>query len=167
VSSATRNNFPTPEISPATTLEDVAAARELFVEYATDLRIDLCFQNFERELATLPGIYAPPCGCLFLGRIEGRHAGCVALRPMEERTCEIKRLYVRPEFRRRGLGKMLVRRALVEARRIGYRVVRLDTLREMDAAIALYRRLGFEEVAPYRTGEPPGICYFELTVAQD
>ena len=150
------------EIVCATEGREVAAVRDLFREYAASLSIDLCFQNFEDELATLPGGYAAPRGSLLLTRVSQRNAGCVGLRAMEDGIGEIKRLYVRPEFRRRGLGKMLIRRALLEARDIGYHVVRLDTLREMSAAIALYTGFGFQEVAPYRRGEPDGICYFEL-----
>lgn len=109
----------------------------LFREYAASLSIDLCFQNFDHELATLPGGYAVPRGCLLLARVAQQNAGCIALRGMEDEAGEIKRLYVRPEFRRRGLGRMLVQRALIEARHIGYHIVRLDTLREMSAAISL------------------------------
>lgn len=136
--------------------------RDLFQEYAASLDIDLCFQNFDEELATLPGNYSPPHGCLLLARVANQNAGCIALRPMEDGIGEIKRLYVRPEFRRRGLGRMLVQRGLTEACDIGYEAVRLDTLRTMSAAIALYAGFGFKEVAPYRRGEPPRICYFEL-----
>ena len=150
------------ELAFATSDQHVAIVRELFREYAAGLSIDLCFQNFEEELATLPGSYAPPHGRLLVAKVGQQTAGCIALRPMEANVAEVKRLYVRPDFRRRGLGKALVARVLDEARRIGYRSARLDTLREMQNAIALYSAFGFEEVAPYRQGEPEGICYFEL-----
>lgn len=150
------------ELVFATSTEHFAIVRELFREYAAGLGIDLCFQNFEEELATLPGSYAPPRGRLLVAKVGEQSAGCIALRPMEAHIAEVKRLYVRPQFRRRGLGKALVARVLDEARRIGYRSARLDTLREMQNAIALYSAFDFEEVAPYRQGEPEGICYFEL-----
>lgn len=151
------------ELVPATSAEDIAIVRELFREYAAGLSIDLCFQNFAEELATLPGGYAPPRGRLLLAKVDGKIAGCIALRPMEWETAELKRLYVRPEFRRHGIGKALVAHVLEEARAIGYRTVRLDTLREMHNAIALYTASGFREVSPYRRGEPEGIRYFEMT----
>ena len=144
------------------TSSQIPVVRELFLEYAAGLNIDLCFQHFDQEVARLPGDYDEPRGRLMLASVASRVAGCVALRPMDQSACEIKRLYVRPEFRRRGLGRTLVQQALKEAEQIGFRVVRLDTLREMEAAIALYTAIGFKEVAPYRIGEPEGICYFEL-----
>jgi putative acetyltransferase len=160
--SSVLNNSGEADIVFASAPDELAAIRELFREYAAGLAIDLCFQNFEHELATLPGSYAPPHGFLLLARVHGQDAGCIALRPMEDGIGEIKRLYIRPVVRRHGLGRRLVERALAEARRIGYGTVRLDTLREMTTAIALYTAFGFKEVAPYRHGEPEGICYFEL-----
>lgn len=146
--------------------EHTAIVRELFREYAAGLAIDLCFQNFEDELSTLPGSYAPPRGRLLLAKADGKIAGCVALRPMDNEAAELKRLYVRPAFRKRGIGKTLVARVLDEARQIGYRVARLDTLLEMHDAIALYTLFGFKEVAPYRARQPTGICYFEKELSQ-
>jgi ribosomal protein S18 acetylase RimI-like enzyme len=154
------------EIVPVT-LPLAPIVRELFKEYAAGLKIDLCFQHFDRELASLPGDYAEPAGRLLLAFVDREVAGCIALRPMEDGGCEIKRLYVRPPFRRRGLGRTLVHQVLKEAVRIGYPVVRLDTLCEMKPAIALYAGLGFKEVAPYRPNEPEGICYFELRLKGD
>ena len=160
------SNSPTAvEIVPVT-LPLIPVVRELFKEYAAGLNIDLCFQHFDRELATLPGDYAEPRGRLLLAFVNREVAGCIGLRPMEDGGCEIKRLYVRPAFRRHGLGRRLVEQTLKEAAQIGYRVVRLDTLREMKSAIALYAGLGFKEVAPYRPGEPEGICYFELKLVE-
>lgn len=150
------------ELVSATSAEHIAIVRELFREYAAGLAIDLCFQNFEKELAELPGHYMPPRGRLLLAKRDGQIAGCIALRPMETGIGELKRLYVRPEFRGSGIGQALVARVLDEARKTGYRIVRLDTLREMRNAISLYTAFGFKEVAPYRPGEPHGICYFEL-----
>ena len=152
------------EVVPAKSTEHIAIVRELFREYAASLGIDLCFQNFEEELATLPGNYAPPRGRLLLAKVDEQIAGCIALRPMGNEAAEVKRLYVPPAFRRRGIGKMLVARVLDEARQMGYRVVRLDTLREMHNAKALYATFGFKEVAPYREGQPEGIRYFEKDI---
>jgi GNAT superfamily N-acetyltransferase len=142
------------------------AVRMLFREYAAGLAIDLCFQHFTEELGALPGHYGPPRGGLWLARAGPEIAGCIALRPMEPAICELKRLYVRPPFRRAGIGRELVGVALSEAKRLGYSLVRLDTLRGMTSAIELYEGLGFRETAPYRNGEPPGICYFELPLAR-
>jgi ribosomal protein S18 acetylase RimI-like enzyme len=141
-------------------LDDV---RALFVEYAQSLNFDLCFQSFDRELKELPGDYRLPSGRLVLGRIDGRPAGCVALRMLDPRICELKRLYVRPEFRGYGLGRQLTDYVLDEARRAGYSTVRLDTLSgEMDRAIELYRSMGFKEIAPYYSNPIPNALYMEL-----
>ena len=150
------------QISSVTAGGGIATVRALFQEYASTLSINLCFQNFAQELATLPGAYAPPRGRLLQARVVRQSAGCIALRAMAKGVGEIKRLYVRPEFRGLGVGKSLVQRVLKEARHIGYRIVRLDTLREMRAAIALYVQFGFVQIAPYRHGEPDEIIYFEL-----
>jgi putative acetyltransferase len=149
-------------IVPAESASDIVAARALFEEYAASIPIDLCFQNFAEELASLPGKYAPPHGCLLLARVRKQNVGCIALRPLESGIAELKRLFLQPVFRGRGIGKALVEHALAEARRIGYSTVRLDTLREMDAAIALYTAFGFREIPPYNTGGVEAIRYFEL-----
>ena len=143
--------------------EEIAIARELFEEYAAGLNIDLCFQNFDQEVDGLPGNYAPPLGRLLLG-IEGEQiAGCIALRRFSDGACEIKRLYVRPEFRGQGLGKKLVTTLLETAREIGYQRMFLDTLPgKMDEAIALYRSLGFREIAPYYHNPVAGALFMEL-----
>src|SRR5262245_14166411 len=129
------------------TSEYLPVVRELFVEYANATGLNFCFQNFERELAELPGKYAPPSGRLFLAMNGELPAGCVALRKIEEGICEMKRLYVRSTFRNQGLGRKLATQTISEAREIGYQRMRLDTLDTMRAAIALYQSLGFCQIA--------------------
>lgn len=138
----------------------VAMVRELFAEYASAVDAPRCFVGFERELAGLPGDYAPPGGTLLLAREGDAAAGCVGLRRLDAGTCEIKRLYVRPAYRGTGLGKRLAEAALAAARRSGCGCVMLDTLPQMHEAMALYRSLGFRETTPYLPEPTPGaICY--------
>ena len=139
--------------------------RAIFREYADWLGFDLCFQGFEEELATLPGDYAPPSGRLYLAVCDGRIAGCVALRKFDQGVCEMKRLYVRPEYRGRGLGKVLATTVIEEARKIGYKQMRLDTLPSMAAANRLYESLGFVDIEPYRDNPIEGARYLELALA--
>ncbi len=150
------------EVRLATSVEDVALVRELFMEYAASLGFDLSFQGFDREVSSLPGDYAPPRGALLLAVDRSDPAGCVGLRAWDEGTCEMKRLYVRSAHRGKGVGSSLVRRLLEEARARGYRRMRLDTVPGMDAAIALYRAAGFREIAPYRVNPIPGALFLEL-----
>jgi putative acetyltransferase len=125
----------------------------------------LCFQSFEQEVASLPGAYAPPQGRLLLARLGGDLAGCVALHPLEPGICEMKRLYVRPQFRGQGLGKALLNAALAEARAIGYQRMRLDTVEPiMQDAVRMYRAHGFREIVPYRENPIPGALYMERTI---
>jgi putative acetyltransferase len=141
----------------------VAQARELFLEYAQSLGVDLCFQSFEEELAGLPGHYAPPEGRLLLAECDGQLAGCVALHPWEPGVCEMKRLYLRPSFRGKGLGRAIAEKVIAEARSIGYRSMRLDTIAPiMKDAVEMYRKLGFREIAPYRPNPIAGATYMEL-----
>jgi len=141
----------------------IAQARELFLEYAQSLGFSLCFQNFDQELAELPGDYAPPAGRLLLAEFDAQVAGCVALHKLDSTICEMKRLYLRPQFRGKGLGRLLAEKIIVEARGIGYQRMRLDTVEPvMKDAVAMYRRFGFNEIAPYRPNPNPGVLYLEL-----
>jgi len=141
----------------------LAQARELFLEYARSLSFSLCFQNFDKELAELPGAYAPPEGRLLLAEFESQLAGCVALRKLGNDICEMKRLYVRPQFRGKRLGRALAERIISEAQQIGYSRMRLDTVEPvMKDAVAMYRRIGFQEIAPYCANPLDGALYMEL-----
>jgi putative acetyltransferase len=141
----------------------VVQARELFQEYAQSLGVNLCFQNFEQELARLPGHYAPPDGRLLLAEYDGQMAGCVALHKWEDGICEMKRLYLRPSFRGKGLGRVIAEKIIAEARSIGYQRMRLDTIGPlMKDAVEMYRKLGFREIAPYRPNPIAGAMYMEL-----
>jgi ribosomal protein S18 acetylase RimI-like enzyme len=150
------------------TADLLQAAREIFREYADSLAIDLCFQNFDQELAALPGEYEPPGGCLLLAFVDSALAGCGAMRPLPDsdyaNACEMKRLYVRPAFRRFGLGRILAQALLDEAQRAGYSQVLLDTLDDMEAARGLYASLGFEEVPPYYFNPIAGAHYLKATL---
>jgi ribosomal protein S18 acetylase RimI-like enzyme len=138
-------------------------ARELFLEYAQSLGFSLCFQNFDKELAELPGDYGPPQGRLLLAEFEGQLAGCVALHKLDPQICEMKRLYLRPQFRGKSLGRILADRIIAEARQIGYDRMRLDTVEPvMKDAVAMYRKIGFREIAPYRANPIAGAMYMEL-----
>jgi GNAT superfamily N-acetyltransferase len=150
-------------VTQAESPAQIAQARELFLEYAQSLGFSLCFQNFDRELAGLPGDYAPPEGRLLLVECEGQLAGCVALHKLDSGVCEMKRLYLRPPFRGKGLGRALTERIIAEARQIGYRRMRLDTVEPvMKDAVAMYGKLGFKEIAPYRPNPIAGAMYMEL-----
>jgi putative acetyltransferase len=149
------------ELIQANTPEQFAQARALLVQYAAEIQVDLCFQGFQRELDELPGEYGPPSGRLLLASDGGEMVGCVALRPVDQRVCELKRLYVQPAFRGRGLGRRLATAVVDAARTIGYERMRLDTLGTMVTAIALYRSLGFVDVAPYRFNPLPGATFME------
>ena len=173
-------------ITPAETKEAVKQASELFREYAASLGVNLSFQDFDRELATLPGEYAPPTGRLFLALVDvtdhlagsGREqprvvssasfpsavSGCIALRKFADEICEMKRLYVRPQYRGHGAGRALADAVIQAAREIGYRHMRLDTLPQLTQAQALYCALGFREIPPYRHNPVPGTRYFELAL---
>ncbi len=157
--------MPVIELRRAETAAELAQAAAIFREYAASLAIDLCFQNFEAEVTSLPGEYAAPGGHLLLAFVDGQAAGCGALRPLAEvdyaNACEMKRLFVRPGFRRFGLGRMMAQALLDEARRAGYSAMLLDTLDEMEAARELYATLGFEEIPPYYFNPIAGAHYLK------
>ncbi len=143
------------------TREDLREVRVLFTEYAASLGVDLSFQGFDAELEGLPGKYAPPEGALLIAERGGEPCGCIALRRIDERTCEMKRLYVRPACRQLGIGRELVRRLIEEAKAKGYGAMRLDTLPSMRSAIAMYRSFGFREIAPYVYNPVEGALFME------
>jgi putative acetyltransferase len=150
------------ELVEANTSEQVEIARDIFLRYARSLDFDLSFQGFSAELAGLPGDYGPPTGCLLLA-LEGSEAeGCVALRKIGDGVCEIKRLFVNSHQRGKGIGRLLTNAVIQEAKRLGYRWMRLDTVPSMTSAIGLYRSLGFEEIPPYCHNPVPGAKFFEL-----
>jgi putative acetyltransferase len=165
-------NYPVPPVSSVVRIltfaqvespPQIAQARELFVEYAQSLGFSLCFQNFDKELAGLPGDYAPPEGRLLLAEWDGQLAACVALHKLDPGICEMKRLYLRPQFRSKGVGRALAERIIAEARLIGHERMRLDTVEPvMKDAVAMYRKLGFKEIAPYRPNPIAGAMYMEL-----
>jgi putative acetyltransferase len=151
-------------IAAAASVADVAAARELFLEYAASLGFDLTFQGFEDELRALPGDYAPPAGALLLARTAGEPVGCAGVRALEGRMCELKRLFVRPQARRGGVGRALTEAAIEAACGLGYERMRLDTVPAMAEARALYRSFGFVEIEPYRHNPIPGTSFMELVL---
>ena len=142
--------------------ESLPIVRELFREYAASIEIDLCFQSFDAELARLPGKYAPPNGRLLLAAVNESRAGCVAVRPIDDRICEMKRLYVRPAFRGQRIGRALASAVIGAARGIGYERMRLDTLNTMREAIALYESLGFARIPAYYDNPSNLAVFFEL-----
>jgi ribosomal protein S18 acetylase RimI-like enzyme len=153
-------------IEEAASAAQLASIRELFLEYAASLEISLCFQDFETELASLPGKYASPSGRLLLGHEADQALGCVAVREFSERVCEMKRLYVRPAGRGQGLGRTLAQAIIVAAREIGYGCMRLDTLSSMESALALYRSLGFHQIPAYYDNPSDRAVFMELALEQ-
>jgi GNAT superfamily N-acetyltransferase len=158
-----------PRIVPALTEGTISQARNLFREYASTTGVEVCLVDFDGELNSLPGLYAPPGGRLLLAIEErpgnsGEAIGCAALRKLELDTCELKRLYVRPAFRGKGTARDLVKELITEARSIGYKRMVLDTLPSMQAAHELYRTLGFHEIPAYQKNPTPDSLFFELTL---
>ncbi|SDP68400.1 Ribosomal protein S18 acetylase RimI [Rhodoferax sp. OV413] len=170
VSSASKPvvNAPVIELVSPTQAEELDATRAIFQEYARQLGVDLCFQSFDEELASLPGEYAAPRGALLLALVDGELAGCCALRPLDSadyaNASEMKRLFVRKAFRGFGLGRQLAEAALDAARAAGYSCVLLDTLDDMEAARTLYEELGFAEVPPYYHNPIPGAHYLKADI---
>lgn len=158
---------PTIEIAPVESKNDIDIARALFREYEAAIGVDLCFQSFEKELASLPGSYARPKGRLYLLRIDGEVEGCIALRPSGEHDCELKRLYVRPARRGSGAGRLLVERVIADARAIGYERMLLDTLDSMRAAQRLYESLGFVDAEPYTHNPIAGVRFMQLDLRSE
>jgi GNAT superfamily N-acetyltransferase len=149
-------------VNSATSMRELEQIRDLFIDYSNSLGFDLSFQNFQKELNELPGDYSPPSGRLFLGFHGSDPAGCVALRRISEEICEMKRLFVRPQYRGLGLGRALAMKVIEVACEIGYRRMRLDTVPTMQTAIALYVSLGFKEIEPYRYNPMAGAKFMEL-----
>ena len=154
------------DVRAASSPLELAAVRELFLEYATALPVGLEYQDFEQEVASLPGDYAPPRGALLLATRETQWIACVGVRPIALAICELKRLYVRPAARGQGLGRRLTVAAIDFARGAGYRTMRLDTLPSMTEAQRLYRQLGFAEIAAYRFSPVEGNVYLELDLTR-
>jgi GNAT superfamily N-acetyltransferase len=154
------------EISRVVIPSEIKTARNLFQEYAKSLNFELDFQAFREELVTLPGKYAPPLGSLFLAKENGEIIGCVALRPLGADICEMKRLYVKPAHRGKKVGRALAVAIIEEAKRLGYRAMRLDTVEAMKEASALYRALGFQPIDAYCYNPLHGAMYFELKLGE-
>ena len=149
-------------LASPTTAQELDLVRELFREYQQSIGTDLCFQNFESELATLPGAYAPPRGRLYLGLSDGKAACCAGLRPCDEAAAEMKRLFVRPDYRGLGYGLILAKTLIADAKALGYRKLVLDTLPTMEAAQAMYERLGFRDIPPYTFNPISGTRFMGL-----
>ena len=147
--------------------ENLKVIRKLFEEYAESLGFDLSFQNFDEELANLPGEYALPTGCLLLATYQGNAAGCIALRRIDKTICEMKRLFVRPQFQRKGIGRALAEAVIERAKKAGYKQMHLDTVPTMDAARDLYNSLGFKEIDAYRYNPLEGAVFMELILTRE
>jgi len=154
------------QIREARTTSMISSARELVREYSASLGVDLSFQNFEQEMAEFPAHYTRPDGRALVAVEGGEAVGVVGVRMLSSEICELKRMYVRPEFRGRGIGRMLAKRAIKEARDIGYVRMRLDTLSRLKEAVSLYESLGFKEIAPYRVNPNKGVIYMELDLGR-
>lgn len=152
------------KLAEAKSKQEIELVRSLFREYADSLGIDLCFQDFEQELAGLPGDYAPPAGRLYLAYQDQQPAACVGLRKIGEGICEMKRLYVRPLYRGQGIGRQLVLTLVKDARALGYSRMRLDMLPSMKRALELYKTIGFKPIDPYRSNPVPGAMFLELNL---
>jgi ribosomal protein S18 acetylase RimI-like enzyme len=154
------------EIYTARLQDEITVIKELFQEYADSLNFDLDFQEFRKELETLPGKYSSPEGSILVAKENGETVGCVAVRPLDSEICEMKRLYVKPAHRGKKIGQELAAAIIEEAKRIGYKVMRLDTVEAMKEASALYRALGFQPIDAYYYNPLPGAMYFELKLGE-
>ena len=152
------------KIKQATTEEDFAAARTLIEAYAVELNVDLCFQDFAEEIADLSGRYGPPGGCLLLAGAGGELVGCVAVRKLDDESCEMKRLYVQPQHRGTSVGRRLAELAIATAKTLGYEQILLDTLPDMSEAQALYASLGFKEISSYYRNPLAGVRYLACSL---
>ncbi len=152
------------ELLHVTSEPHLSQAKFLFLEYAASLSFNLCFQGFDEEVSSLPGPYGPPGGCLLLALRDGSPCGCGAFRPLDDGVCEMKRLYVRPDARGLGIGRMLAETLIDEARARGFSQMNLDTINTMVEAIGLYRSLGFQETEPYTLNPVPGAKFFSLSL---
>jgi putative acetyltransferase len=146
------------------TIEELEEVREIFIEYADFLQVDLCFQDFEKELQTLHKVYNPPAGCIILAKEDEQVLGCIALKPISEGVCEMKRLYVRPSARGKALGKKLVEELIDFAKKVGYKTMKLDTISSLKEAINLYQSKGFVKTEAYVYNPLSDVLYFELTL---
>lgn len=146
------------------TIDELEEVREIFIEYAEFLQVDLCFQDFENELQTLHQVYFPPSGCIILAKEENQTLACIALKPIGEGICEMKRLYVRPQARGKAIGKQLVEELIEFAKKAGYKTMKLDTISSLKAAINLYQSKGFVKTEPYVYNPLSDVLYFELTL---
>lgn len=154
------------EFRKAQSENDYVLARELFVEYASTLGVDLAFQNFSNELENISAEYGPPARCIyFVYTLDGFAIGCFAIRKFEDSICELKRMYLRRDFQGKGIGKLMLRKAMAVAKELGYKHMRLDTLPTMESAIRLYNAIGFYEILPYRFNPVAGTKYFEIELA--
>ncbi len=153
------------KIIQATTPEQLETARNLFREYQQFLNVDLCFQGFEEELASLPGKYAAPYGEILLAEFDGKMAGCVAVRAIKGDICEMKRLYVKDEFRGLSIGKKLAEEIIKKAKQLNYKKMQLDTLERLQAAMGIYQQLGFKKISPYYANPLDEVVYWELDLA--
>ncbi len=153
------------KVVKVTTEQQLKIAAELFREYQTFLDVDLCFQGFEQELATLPGKYSEPGGAIYLAQNNDQTVGCVAVRPIKDDICEMKRLYVRDKFRGFSAGRLLAERVISKAKQLGYKRMQLDTLKRLESAVALYKKLGFVEIHPYYENPLDEVVYWELDLA--
>jgi len=153
------------KVFPVSNSQELAIARQLFIEYQQWLNTDLCFQGFEKELASLPGKYAEPNGSILLAEHQGKIIGCVAVRQIKDDICEMKRLYVKPEFQGLLAGRLLAEAIIQKAKELGYKKMQLDTLQRLDRAIGLYEKLGFKEIKPYYDNPLDEVVYWELDLA--